>query len=162
MLLPFQIIKTYTTPLTVEQITGFVQDRLEQRTGLFSSSSYSGSVQETSFCLRKRSFNRSPFYPEIEGAIEFVQPTTVSIKITPNYFAICMCLILSIVLISTAFTSRTMTINGVQKIPDLFDRLGIAIFGTGLPMAVCYILCIRPVKQTRDWIIWKLSLGEKS
>lgn len=165
MRLPFQIVKTFTTSYSKDEVIGFVRERLNRKSKVLfiSTSDYVGSIEGRTFQLYKNFNSRSgPAYSKIKGIVLIENPTTIEIRITPHYLRILFFMIFPCVFIPGAILSNQMTINGVLREPELIERVGFGLFGGVVPMIMCYFDSIRPIKKTEQWITEKLKLKEKS
>ena len=165
MKLPFQIHKTFTTTLSQEEVMYFVRELLNRRSKFLfiSSKDYTGSIDGSSFNVNKIYNSRSgPAYPKVKGTIININPTTIEIKITPNYSRIFFFSIFPIIFLTGVFIADKMTINNVLREPEFFERVLFGLFAGVGPMIWCYFDNIRPIKHTESWIIKKLGLEERS
>lgn len=165
MRLPFQIVKTFTTIHSREEVISFVRERLNRKSKVFfiSSSDYVGSIKGKEFKLYKNFNARSGrANPKIKGTIVSENPTTIEIRISPHYLRVLFFMIFPCAFIPAAILSEQITINGVLREPELFERIEFGLFGGGGPMIWCYFDSIRPIKETELWITEKLKLEEKT
>jgi hypothetical protein len=121
MQLPFQLIKTFTTSLSSDEVLAFVKERLNRKHKFpfLSSNEYIGSIDDSSFNLYKAfnsKYGRSN--PKVSGTIISDNPTTIEIKISPHYFRVLFFLTFPLVFIPGAIFSDQMTINGVLREPE--------------------------------------------
>lgn len=103
MRLPFQLIKTFTTSLSQDEVFAFVQERLNRKNKfLFFSSNECVGSNDNSFFKFYKNFNgrygRSN--PKISGTIISANPTTIEIKISPHYFRVLFFLVFPLVFVS--------------------------------------------------------------
>lgn len=164
MRLPFQVVKTFTTQYSREEVLAFVQERLNRKSKLLFISfvEYIGSIKGATFSFYKN-FNPSHGLsnPKIKGTILSESPTTIKVQISPHYLRVLFFLLFPCVFIPAAITSDEITIDGVLREPELFERILIGLFGGGGPLIFCYFDSIRPIKKAERWITDKLKLTER-
>lgn len=159
---PFAIQKHYTTPMEWRQVAKFLEYRKSKKVDLliFQRHVYEVNVGNKRFTLRKKSYTkRQPHYPTVEGVVVSESPLVLEIKITPNYWWLCFYMIFPLIFIPFSLLQE-MKINGVYRMPELWERFLFAFLGGGMPLFMCWFKLIRPIRETERWLMSKLSLQE--
>ena len=161
MQLPLTIIKKYKTHLDKENIFKIIGEVKSEK--LFKGirvDKFRSVILENSFKLQRESFGLDltlENYPMITCEIEKEKPTIVKLIIEPYYQDIVFFMILIVAFISGAIFFDEITINGILKKPNLFERFLFSLGGI-IPGIWCYIGFIRPIKRTEKWIVERLNL----
>lgn len=166
MKLPLALSKTYTTDLTKEEVLGFVHERLNRKhkTLFISIPEFKGSIQDSTFELRQI-IGRYPGNNSVKiaGKILSTNPTQIQLTVRPLtliYIQLIFLLIFMIFFIKIGLNADTITVNGVEQMATLSDRLLIIGLSSILPLFVFFFLCIRPVRKTEKWLKEKWKLRE--
>lgn len=161
MKLPLTIYGTYTSELTNSEILEYIENigTRKKFKGIEVDKFYS-EIAANSFILNGQSYGLdfiTKTYPIIYCRIEKEKPTTLELKIVPNYSNIGFLLLFTVLFISFVIFMTEIEIGGLLKKPDLSERLLFAIPGiiTGL---YCYYNFIKPIKQIEKWIVETLKL----
>lgn len=159
---PFAIQKHYMTPMTWLQVAKIVEGMKAQKRGFwkFQRDAYEVSVGNKRFTLKKIRYAKNErHYPIIEGVVVSEPPLLLKINITPNYWWFCFYLLFPLCFIPFSLLQE-IKINGVYRAPELWERFLIVCVGGGMPLTMCWFNLIRPVRQTEQWLMDKLSLRE--
>jgi hypothetical protein len=161
MTLPFTLTKDYTSTLTYNQLLALLS-RLQpsrKQWQLYEVDNYSVDLVPKGFVLRYAEPRHNlPAMPKIVGEITQEHPTTIQLKIAPNYLLVAFLLLFPLVFVPAALFSDDWTINGVHRAPMLTERLSMLLTGGIFPLLMCYVGAIIPVKKAEDWIVKKLAL----
>jgi hypothetical protein len=158
---PFSLQKDYTSSRTSEELMAVLTRVQPNRKWLqfYPVDNYSAEIRGTGFLLRPADPARNlPAMPRIKVDITHAHPTIVHVTITPNYFLIAFLLVFPIVFIPAALFSDDWTINGVHRAPELTERLMLVLGAGGMPMLLCYVAAIVPIKKAKAWLVDKLAL----
>lgn len=161
MILPFARTNVYTTALAHDQLLALVS-RLQPTQGppqFYQVDNYAARLVRGGFVLRHADPRHNlPAMPKITGELVHAHPTTVRLRIAPNYFILAFLLLFPVVFVPPALFSDNWTINGVHRAPVLTERLEILLIGGGLPLVMGYVCAIAPVKRAEEWLVQKLAL----
>lgn len=159
--LPFGFAKTYTTPLSHDQLLALLS-RWQPNRKLFQFyevDNYAAVLVDKGFVLRQATPRQNlPAMPKIMGEIIQAHPTTIRVQIIPNYWLITFLCLFPLVFVPAALFSDNWTIDGVHRAPVPTERLSILLGAGGGPLVLCYVVAILPVKMAKDWLVKKLAL----
>ena len=135
MLLPFQR-KTFTTSLSIDDARSAVGSIFTEQVGfsLLRSRKYHGSIEGKTFTIQKGPFLTT----SIRGDIRDGQPTIVELRAVPSYIFIAFISLFSIMFVPVMFNVDEMTINGVDRVPELYERLLLASTGSLFPALIFF------------------------
>ncbi|NUO00342.1 MAG: hypothetical protein HUU01_06960 [Saprospiraceae bacterium] len=160
---PFAIQKHYTTPMTWREVAKILEGiKAEKRVfWKFQHDAYEVSVGNKRFTLQ-RNFDRrkGPLYPRVEGVVVSESPLVLDIKIIPNYWWAYVFLTLPVIFVLLALFYRGTDVNGLKELPELKERLISAFLSGGGLLFLGYVTWLKPFRETKQWLIHKLSLAE--
>jgi hypothetical protein len=160
MPLPFTRIKIYTTALSPEQLLNLLSRVAPSKNHgqFYAVDKYAVELGRTGFILRHADPRHNlPVMPNIVGEIMHAHPTTLRVTIAPNYFLVAFLLLFPVVFVPAALFSAAWTIRGVHRAPVLTERLSM-LLTAGVPVVMCYVGAILPVKKAEAWIVKTLAL----
>ncbi len=159
---PFQIDKTFTTRLFPQQIVDIINEKLNSRIQLplMSFAAYLGKVNGNSFIFYETNAKWGTRGPTISGTILSIQPTTIQIKISPNYLRVFIALPVAVIVVFAGISLTDVTMNGITRTAVLSDRIITVLLGIVIPGFLFYIDCILSVKQAEYAIKEALTLRE--
>ncbi|AYB31498.1 hypothetical protein [Chryseolinea soli] len=160
----FKLKKTFTTSLSATEATTALSKLLNSRSKFlfFSFVRCFGSISGNEFTLRTPNRDRfGIFHPKIKGSIHPENPTMINTRIVPPYLVICIYLIFLVYGLQVIFYTDKMTINGVSRVPELSERIDVALLVIAVFSILLYVNIIWPLKRLEAYLKAALKLEDR-
>jgi hypothetical protein len=161
---PFKLRKTFTSSLSAEEAINNLGQLLNTKSKFlfFSFNGHVGSIKGNSFTLGRHIGDPfGLFSPKIKGIIRGENPTIIDTRIGVPYSFIIFYFFFQMIGLPIIFSADEMTFNGVPRVPDVYDKIGVALLIICIPALAIFFIIILPIKQIEGRLTQVLKLKEK-
>jgi hypothetical protein len=160
---PFKLRKTFTSSLSasdaIENVEGMISSKFKIL--FFSFKEHVGSINGNTFTLGTHIGDPfGLFSAKIQGIIVAENPTTIETRIVVPYSFIIFYLFIQIFSLPIIFSADEMTINGVSRVPDVYERIGVASLVIWIPALTIFIITFLPIRKIEARLTQVLKLKE--
>ena len=160
----FKLRKSFTSSLSASEAMNNLGQLLSTKSKFlfFSFHEQVGAINGNTFTLGTHFGDPfGLFSPKIKGIIRAENPTIIDTRIVVPYSFIIFYLFVQIFSLPIIFSAEEMTINGVSRVPAVYERIGVALIIICIPALTIFIATILPIKRIEAHLAQVLKLKEK-